>query len=246
MLLEQHGGFEGDNGQHHFMEATFSMGDGMGNHGNSQAQPKESFSSMLGEGFNFNAPMPDNGFNNSVFGNAVIDDNMKFQAPMASASFDHNMNVMDMNIDPALTNANIKHEARVFYGPIPPPQSVPLNQAVQPEAQQVDAQVAAIGTGKEDSAPETETRMSREEILAFVKQRNYSLQEFNELPVPVTRDDQDIYLLVGRSHNVPYGKIKKRGQYDMAESTLRGRHRFLEKAPSQRPRRPKWSLRDAS
>lgn len=59
------------------------------------------------------------------------------------------------------------------------------------------------------------------------------------------RDDPKDMLLVNcRAMGMSYRAIKKYGEFEEAESTLRGRYRALTKPRDERPRKPQWTARD--
>ena len=59
-----------------------------------------------------------------------------------------------------------------------------------------------------------------------------------------SRKARDQYLLDMREKGFTYKEIKEAGDFDEAESTLRGRVRVLTKARSERVRKPEWTARD--
>ena len=59
-----------------------------------------------------------------------------------------------------------------------------------------------------------------------------------------SRKQRDQYLLDMREKGFTYKEIKETGDFDEAESTLRGRVRVLTKAQSERVRKPQWTDRD--
>jgi hypothetical protein len=59
-----------------------------------------------------------------------------------------------------------------------------------------------------------------------------------------SRKDRDQYLLEMRERGFTYKEIKETGDFEEAESTLRGRVRVLTKARSERVRKPEWTDRD--
>ncbi|KAI0393910.1 hypothetical protein F5Y17DRAFT_458441 [Xylariaceae sp. FL0594] len=58
------------------------------------------------------------------------------------------------------------------------------------------------------------------------------------------RINKDKYLVEMRRAGMPYRDIRKNGEYEEAESTLRGRFRTLTKAKSERVRKPEWTETD--
>lgn len=57
---------------------------------------------------------------------------------------------------------------------------------------------------------------------------------------------KDALLLEGKRLGLSYKEIKRRGGFEEAESTLRGRYRSITKRKEERVRRPQWQPRDVS
>lgn len=72
-----------------------------------------------------------------------------------------------------------------------------------------------------------------------------SSDEDNETEA-VHRRRRDRYLLKMREQGFTYKEIKRRGRFEEAESTLRGRVRVLTKDKSERVRKPEWNENDVS
>lgn len=69
----------------------------------------------------------------------------------------------------------------------------------------------------------------------------------NRIRVPLTgaaRCDRDLFLLQCRNKGLSYKEIKRRGGFEEAESTLRGRIRILSKPKHERVRKPQWHHSD--
>lgn len=58
--------------------------------------------------------------------------------------------------------------------------------------------------------------------------------------------EQDQFLIQCKEQGMSYRTIKERGNFEEAESTLRGRYRTLTKPKEERVRRPEWSPQDVS
>ncbi|QPH02495.1 hypothetical protein C2857_006705 [Epichloe festucae Fl1] len=60
------------------------------------------------------------------------------------------------------------------------------------------------------------------------------------------RTYEDIVLVESRKEGKSYKRILQENNFQVKESTLRGRHRALTKHSSQRPRKPQWTQKDVS